>query len=244
MGCLEDKPKSDEEALLQSAEKQLNSGVRLSNIALVMTTFPAILTSDEFKSAKSVLHLHEEHLNESERSHFDAFFQASPAEAGQYDKRKLEVLGLMLCKESKSDKITMLFKCGELDEGQKLQSSSLQSLLEYAFTLALDVLPATVTTKTSSHYSEAAPTRYLLRLQAQRDTACRRCWKMLVERRSALRLDTFMQNFDRTGLELSPDGVRAFTLSQCSAYWSDQPSVHSVKSVDGPLVTKDSFMST
>lgn len=244
MGCLEEKEKSDDEALLQAAEQQLNSEVRLTNLTRVMATFPAVLSREEFESAKSILHLHEKHLNESELSRFNAFFQMSSEDTGQFDKRKLEVLGLLLCKESKSDKITALFKCGELDEGQKLQSDSLLPLLQFAFTLSLEVLPATLTAKTSSRFPKAAPTRYLLRLQAQKDTACQICWKILIDHRSALRLDTFLQTFQQAGLELSPEGVRAFTLSQCSAYWSEQPSVHTQESEEIHPATKGRPVST
>jgi len=244
MGCLEEKAKSDDEVLLQFAEQQLNSGVRASNLTLLISTFPAVLSREEFKSAKSILHLHEEHLSESELSRFDAFFQMASEEPGKFDKRKLEVLGLLLCKESKSEKITTLFKCGELDEGQKLLSDSLLSLLEFAFTLSLEVLPATLTAKASSRFPKAAPTRYLLRLQAQKDTACRRCWKILTDHRPALRLDTFLQTFQLVDLELSPEGVRAYTLSQCSAYWSDRHLTHSQESEDIHPATKGRLVPT
>lgn len=220
MGCFEGKETSENEKLLQYAEHQLSSGVNISNLTQVMTTFPESLNSQEYSQAKAMLHIHESHLSPDKQTQFNAFFRGNDEE-NRFDRRKLCLLGLLLCSGSRSEKITALFKCGELDDGQKLIAGSLKAMLKDVFALALEVIPATLTRETNSRFPYAAPRVYLQRLQAQAPLACRRCTSNLGKKRSAVRLDSFIQSFEEIDIDLSPAGIRAYTLSQCSGYWSD-----------------------
>lgn len=210
MGCFEERPKREEEQLAQFSELQLGLSHKSSRTLLAaLLTLPVTIPKSNLTQIKHKLQLSDLHLSPELSADFYECFEKE-GNSDLYERWKFGLLVLILTTDASQWKAEALYQfCeGELTASRE----KVAKRLEFAFFLASEVIPVTLSVNVTSRFPRANLLGYMESLIRRRTKALELVLESVFLDGQIVTLEAFIKAFKGTLIEkcLMSKGIREY----------------------------------